>query len=128
MSPALLPPFSFCLFFFPFFSVVFLIIYHKKLPKITVQRNKIQSAVPDVGSTVIGKVIRVNPNFATLAILLVGVHPCQQSYQGIIRLQDVRATEKDKVQIKKSFRPGDIVRLAKEQTPLLLIFHIFFVS
>jgi exosome complex RNA-binding protein Csl4 len=31
-------------------------------------------------------------------------------WQGLIRVQDVRATEKDKVKIFESFRPGDIVR------------------
>ena len=31
-------------------------------------------------------------------------------WQGVIRVQDVRATEKDKVKIFESFRPGDIVR------------------
>lgn len=31
-------------------------------------------------------------------------------WQGLVRVQDVRATEKDKVRIFESFRPGDIVR------------------
>ncbi len=35
---------------------------------------------------------------------------CNEDFQGIIRVLDVRATEKDKVQIYKSFRPGDIVK------------------
>ena len=31
-------------------------------------------------------------------------------WQGLIRVQDVRATEKDRVKIFESFRPGDVVR------------------
>lgn len=34
----------------------------------------------------------------------------KEQYNGIIRVQDVRATEIDKVEIYQSFRPGDIVR------------------
>jgi len=60
--------------------------------------------------SVTGKIIRVNPKMATLAIMVVGNKPCKDDFQGIIRVQDVRATEKDKVQIYRSFRPGDIVR------------------
>lgn len=33
-----------------------------------------------------------------------------EGYGGIIRIQDIRATERDKVQVNKCFRPGDIVR------------------
>ena len=36
----------------------------------------------------------------------------QDQFRGVIRVHDVRATEKDKVEMYKSFRPGDIV-LAK---------------
>lgn len=74
---------------------------------------------------IIGKVIRVNPRFATVAILVVNDLPCREEFQGIIRSvslqvhnsililfrsQDVRATEKDKVKIYTSFRPGDTIR------------------
>lgn len=35
---------------------------------------------------------------------------CEHTFQGIIRGQDVRATEKDRVKILESFRVGDVVR------------------
>nr|CAG8546763.1 8556_t:CDS:2 [Entrophospora candida] len=66
----------------------------EKIPIITVSREKKQSAVPDVNSIITGKVIRINPKEAFVSIMVV----------------DVRATEKDKVKIYNSFRPGDIVR------------------
>jgi exosome complex RNA-binding protein Csl4 len=34
----------------------------------------------------------------------------EAEWQGLIRVQDVRATEKDRVRIYESFRPGDVVR------------------
>ncbi|KAJ3327054.1 Exosome complex component CSL4, partial [Blyttiomyces sp. JEL0837] len=80
------------------------------ITKIQVSRRKEPNAVPDVENIVTGKVVKVNPRFASLSIMVVGTTPCRENYQGIIRVQDVRATEKDKVQIYKSFRPGDIVR------------------
>ncbi|CAJ0750705.1 5415_t:CDS:2 [Entrophospora sp. SA101] len=67
----------------------------EKIPIITVSREKKQSAVPDVNSIITGKVIRINPKEAFVSIMVVG---------------NVRATEKDKVKIYNSFRPGDIVR------------------
>ncbi|KAJ3045140.1 hypothetical protein HDV00_011866 [Rhizophlyctis rosea] len=81
-----------------------------KRPLLQVHRRKEVSAIPETHSIVTGKVVRVKPREATVSILVVGNVPVRESFQGIIRLQDVRATERDKVQMYKSFRPGDIVR------------------
>ncbi|XP_015392155.2 exosome complex component CSL4 isoform X2 [Callorhinus ursinus] len=59
-----------------------------------------------------GAVSSINSRFAKVHILYVGSTPLKNSFRGTIRKEDVRATEKDKVEIYKSFRPGDIV-LAK---------------
>jgi exosome complex component CSL4 len=77
---------------------------------IHVNRHKEASAIPDIGNVVTGRVLRINPRFATLSIMVVDATPCHENFQGIIRVQDVRSTEKDKVQIYQSFRPNDIVR------------------
>lgn len=66
--------------------------------------------MPEIDAIVTCKVVRVNPRFAAVSIMVVGETPCKDDFQGIIRVQDVRATEKDKVKIYNSFRPGDIVR------------------
>lgn len=50
------------------------------------------------------------PKQANVAILVVGETVLDGEWQGLIRVQDVRATEKDKVKVFESFRPGDIVR------------------
>lgn len=36
--------------------------------------------------------------------------PSGEEFTGVIRIQDVRATEKDRVKIGESFRGGDVVR------------------
>jgi len=59
---------------------------------------------------VLCKVTRIAPRQASVAILVVGETVLDGEWQGLIRVQDVRATEKDKVKIFESFRPGDIVR------------------
>jgi len=42
--------------------------------------------------------------------LVVGDTVCADEFQGVIRKEDLRATEKDKVVLGASFVPGDVVR------------------
>ncbi|KAG0226177.1 Exosome complex component CSL4 [Actinomortierella wolfii] len=79
-------------------------------PTLSVERENTQTAIPEIDAIVTCKVVRVNPKFASVNIMVVDGKPCTDNFQGIIRSQDVRATEKDKVKIYNSFRPGDIVR------------------
>jgi exosome complex component CSL4 len=92
------------------------------LPTVSIERNisiatvpdgsvmKKTEVLPEVNSTVLCRVTRITPRQATVAILVVGQTVLDGEWQGLIRVQDVRATEKDKVRIFESFRPGDIVR------------------
>ncbi|EFX02909.1 exosome complex subunit [Grosmannia clavigera kw1407] len=66
--------------------------------------------LPDVGNTALCRVVRIAQRQAVVAILVVGDVVLEAEWQGVIRAQDVRATEKDRVKIYESFRPGDIVR------------------
>ncbi|EPE05734.1 3 -5 exoribonuclease csl4 [Ophiostoma piceae UAMH 11346] len=66
--------------------------------------------LPDVGNTVLCRVTRLTQKQAVVAILVVGETVLTTEWQGLIRAQDVRATEKDRVKVYESFRPGDIVR------------------
>ncbi|TWW59564.1 Exosome complex component CSL4 [Takifugu flavidus] len=84
----------------------------KELPMISVVRGTELQLLPDVGAIVTCKVTSINPRFAKVHILKVGSTSLKDHFKGTIRKEDVRATEKDKVEIYKSFRPGDIV-LAK---------------
>lgn len=69
-----------------------------------------REVLPEVGNIVLGRVVRITPRQAVVAILVVNESVLEGEWQGVIRAQDVRATEKDKVKIYESFRPGDIVR------------------
>ncbi|RKP13386.1 hypothetical protein BJ684DRAFT_10145 [Piptocephalis cylindrospora] len=78
--------------------------------QVTVHREKEASTVPEVDGIVVGTVLRVNPRAATLSIQVVGERTCTNEFNGVIRVEDIRATEKDKVKMTESFRPGDVVR------------------
>ncbi|XP_062865471.1 exosome complex component CSL4 isoform X2 [Trichomycterus rosablanca] len=84
----------------------------EELPVISVVKETEAQLLPDVGAIVTCKVTSINPRFAKVHILYVGSTPLKDRFRGTIRKEDVRATEKDKVETYKSFRPGDIV-LAK---------------
>ncbi|KAI4214257.1 MAG: hypothetical protein LQ351_003342 [Letrouitia transgressa] len=71
--------------------------------------------LPTVGSIVIGRVIRLMTRQVNVAILIVWGESreeqvCGDELQGVIRREDVRATEKEKVVVGEGFRVGDIVR------------------
>ncbi|KAF2196164.1 hypothetical protein GQ43DRAFT_485171 [Delitschia confertaspora ATCC 74209] len=66
--------------------------------------------LPEVESVVLARVTRLGQRFATLEILVVGDTVCREGFQGLVRREDVRATEKDRVKIEEAFRVGDLVR------------------
>ena len=69
--------------------------------------------LPEVGISVLGKITRTNPRQANLSILALGncgEHVLKEPLPAIIRQQDIRATEIDKVKVPESFRVGDVVR------------------
>ena len=67
-------------------------------------------ALPRIGDVVICKVLRMTYRQAHVALIAVGDKTCAEGFVGIIRVQDIRATEKDKIKIASCFRPMDIVR------------------
>lgn len=83
----------------------------QEYPTISVSRHvRPQELLPEVGNTVLCRVIRLMPKQAIVSIQQVQNTVLQTEWQGVIRSQDVRATEKDKVKIHESFKPGDVVR------------------
>ncbi len=66
--------------------------------------------VPAVGSVVVGKVENVTERQAKLTLLSVNGRGLQCPLHGILRREDVRAVERDSVDLFHSVRPGDIVR------------------
>ena len=84
-----------------------------------------REAIPEVGSIVLCRVTRITARQASVAILVVGETVGEGEWQGVVRVQDVRATEKDRVKIAESFRPGDVVRAV---VVCLFFFHSSFYS
>ena len=107
--------------------------------------------VPQPGSTILGRVTRVTPRQANVSILVVDGLPCSMGdrssasfanhaagedpmggdFTGVIRSQDVRSTEKDKIRMGDCFRPGDIVKatVVSEYFPFArstVLNHLFF--
>ena len=66
--------------------------------------------LPEVNSVVLALITRLGPRFATCEILVINDTVCRESFQGQIRREDIRATEKDKIKIEESFTVGDLVR------------------
>ncbi|KAK1356252.1 Exosome complex component CSL4 [Heracleum sosnowskyi] len=79
-------------------------------PTVEVTGHKAHGAVPQPGSVVIARVTKVMARMASADIMCVGPKSVREKFTGIIRQQDVRATEIDKVEMHSSFRPGDIVK------------------
>ncbi|KAG5232723.1 Nucleic acid-binding [Salix suchowensis] len=79
-------------------------------PTVEVTGHKAHGAVPEPGSVVIARVTKVMAKTASADIMCVGPKSVRDKFTGIIRQQDVRATEIDKVDMHLSFRPGDIIR------------------
>jgi exosome complex component CSL4 len=73
---------------------------------------RLRPNVPSENSIVIGTVTRLNSQQATISIGVVDGIPLPhgEDYTGVIRSQDIRATEKDKIKIGDCFRGGDIVK------------------
>lgn len=83
-----------------------------KQPTVSIPRST-GPLVPEVGTVVLGKITRTNPRQATISILAIGAageHLAADAFPGLIRQQDIRATEIDKVKVPESFRVGDVVR------------------
>ena len=77
---------------------------------VEVLRGRAAAALPEPGAVVLARVKNVTPRLATCDIVCVGELAVGESFSGIIRQQDVRATEVDRVVMYDCFRPGDVVR------------------
>ncbi|KAF9532043.1 hypothetical protein CPB83DRAFT_760427 [Crepidotus variabilis] len=83
-----------------------------RLEGTTLSIPRVQPHPPAPGSIVIGLVTRLSPLQALLSITVVDDIPLPvgEEFTGVIRTQDVRATEKDRVKVGDCFRGGDVVR------------------
>ena len=68
------------------------------------------SLIPQVGDEVFARVARVNPRLCNCDVMTVNGQAAEDSFSGVIRTQDVRVTETDKIDMYDCFVPGDVVR------------------
>lgn len=66
--------------------------------------------VPRAGDQIVARVVKIAQQFARVEILCVGQRVLNTSYPGMIRVQDVRQSESDKLVMSDCFRPGDLLR------------------
>ncbi|KAL8557703.1 hypothetical protein ACS0TY_004975 [Phlomoides rotata] len=90
-------------------------------PTVEVKGHKAHGPVPEPGVTVIARVTKVMARMTSVDIICVGPKSVREKFTGIIRQQDVRAMEIDKVDMWSSFRCGDIVKA------LVVSFHTGFI-
>jgi exosome complex component CSL4 len=95
----------------------------KGKPSLTISRHASVPPGPEVNSTILARVIRVQARQLIVSILPVAPGSSADSlvsytattnddlqYQAILRREDVRAFEKDKIAMNDMFRVGDIIR------------------
>lgn len=66
--------------------------------------------VPKKDNIVLCRVISIGYSLTKVLILSVDTYKLKKPLQGVIRREEIRATEKDSVSVFHSFRPCDIVR------------------
>ncbi|XP_058467156.1 exosome complex component CSL4 [Malaya genurostris] len=76
---------------------------------ITVASFGSKTVVPVVGDVVTAKITVINQRLAKCSIICIGKTCLNRPYRGVLRKEDVRATEKDRVEMYKCFRPGDVI-------------------
>ena len=68
-----------------------------------------ETTVPALGDIVTARVVSVNPRFAKVLIECVREITLNEPFRAQIRKEDIREFEKDKIEMFKSFRPGDVI-------------------
>lgn len=79
---------------------------------IKVKASGSKTILPVVGDIITARVEVVNQRFAKCSIICIGENVLNRSLRAILRKEDIRATDIDRVEIYKNFRPNDII-LAK---------------
>ena len=72
------------------------------------ERSRVR--LPEVNDVVFAKCVKIRDKMAQFDVLVCDGKPLKTDFSGIVRQQDVRKTEIDKVVIEESFVPGDVVR------------------
>ncbi|XP_017859917.1 PREDICTED: exosome complex component CSL4 isoform X2 [Drosophila arizonae] len=82
---------------------------NEKCQIVSVHKPGFHLTIPATGDVVTARVLVTTPKFAKCAIFCVRNVLLESSYRGLLRKEDVRETDKDRVDIYKSFKPGDVI-------------------
>ena len=93
------------------FGKVVIVTAENKKPLVNVVAQSVAATefVIEIGDIVYGRIVKINYNQAFVDILAVGDRKLAVRTKGIIRREDVRATEIDKVVVQDFFHSTDIV-------------------
>lgn len=72
--------------------------------------ENVRVRLPEVNDVVFAKCTKIREKMAQFDVLVCDGKPLKTEFSGIVRQQDVRKTEIDKVIMEESFVPGDVVR------------------
>ncbi|XP_050685341.1 exosome complex component CSL4 [Leptidea sinapis] len=76
---------------------------------VSVESFKTPSILPKSGDIVTARVTVVNPRMVQCQILCVGPSVLARQYKGILKKEDIRVIDRDRIDPYKCFRPGDII-------------------
>ena len=82
--------------------------------------------LPSVNAVVLAKVTRLQQRQANVAIVVVNETVCADEFAGMVRREDVRGWEVDRVKVEEMFRVGDVIRaVVVSVAACLFFFHDF---
>ncbi|MCJ1329455.1 exosome 3'-_5 exonuclease subunit ski4 (Csl4) [Thelotrema lepadinum] len=79
----------------------------RQIPSRNVTRRNV---LPSVNAVVLAKVTRLQQRQANVAIVVVNETVCADEFAGMVRREDVRGWEVDRVKVEEMFRVGDVIR------------------
>ena len=82
----------------------------KVLNREETEDENVRVRLPEVNDVVFAKSTKIREKMAQFDVLVCDGKPLKTEFSGIVRQQDVRKTEIDKVIMEESFVPGDVVR------------------
>ncbi|XP_034837176.1 exosome complex component CSL4 [Maniola hyperantus] len=80
-----------------------------KATRLSVESLVTPSVLPKTGDVVTAKVTVVNSRQVQCAILCVGPTVLARPYKGMLKKEDIKCTDKDRIDPYKCFRPGDVI-------------------
>lgn len=82
----------------------------KKVGIISRKNDFLQNVTPTVGDTIIARIIRIGDRFCNCEIVSINNCDVKNSFSALLRKENIRLTEIDRIVIKDCFRPNDNIK------------------